>query len=285
MRALLLFLGLVGASCTHGAGPGARAHGVVVVDELRVAALAPGRVALVTVQPGARVAKDQVLLTLDATALTHRRDELQAECARLAAELARLERGALPEELRELRAQCDELAARAKQSSGAERERLDAEFAAMQERFSIRSKGARREDLDAARAAVQAMQARLRGVTSEFANVELRAPMPALVQRVHTQAGENVGAGAVLVTLRDPARLYVEADLAPLSAGWQKGASVWITSSLLPSARFEGQVLELSVPPAPSDSTHPAFVRVRIDLFEGRDQLAPGSAVEVELAH
>ena len=289
MPRLVLLSLLVLAACAPSnatSGSPARARGVVVAKVLPLGAPAAARVEHVLVLPGARVERDAVLVQFDARALTVRRDEAAAEVARASAELARLEKGARVEEIQEARARCDELALRVKGASDAERPLLDAQFAAAQARFGFLSKGARKEELDAARAAVQAAQARQRELA--LAPVELRAPMPALVHRVAAEDGATVAEHELVVTLRDPLRLFVEADLAPLGSGWQTGASVWLTSSLLPDQRFEGRVLELSVPAAPADASreteHAAFVRARIEVLDGRDLLAPGSAVEVELA-
>lgn len=287
MRALLILVAGLCASCPPSSASGGpeRARGIVVANTAHVAAPFAGRVAQVAVQNGARVDANQVLVVLDVSALQSRRDELQAELDRLAAELSGLERGSTPEELREQRARCDLLGVRAKHALGTEKELLDAEFAFEKERFDRMSKGAPRDVLESARAAVRAAQARLRSTADALGRAEVRASQPAIVHALHVEAGEDVAAHAVLVTLRDPARMFVEADLAPLGSGWQLGARVFVTTTHLPGERFEGTVVELSMPPAPLEPGRAAFVRARIDVSVARERLTPCSAVEVEIAH
>ncbi|MBK7876865.1 MAG: efflux RND transporter periplasmic adaptor subunit [Planctomycetes bacterium] len=289
MSRLALVLGLALAACSPTAAsktPGTRAHGVVVAKVLQLGAGAPTRVERVLVTAGAKVERDTPLIQFDTAWLAARRASAAAEVARATAELARLEKGTRPEELRDLRARCDELAARLKTATDAEKPVLEAEFAGAEARFGLASKGARKEELDAARATVLAAQARQKELALEAE--ELRAPMPGLVHHVAIEPGASVAAHEVLVTLRDPARLFVEADLAPLGPGWQTGATVWITSSLLSGQRFEGRVLELTVPTPTTEpareAVRPTFVRARIEALDGRDLLPPGSTVELDLA-
>lgn len=288
MSRLALALVLALAACapssvSSGAPP--RAHGVVVAKVLQLGAIAPARVERVLAKPGARVERDQPLVQFDARSLATRRETADGEVARATAELARLERGARPDELKELRARCDELMARLSAASESEKPVLQAEFTGAEARFGLASKGARKEELDAARAVVQVAQARRRELDLE--PVELRAPMAAIVDRIAVEDGATVSAHEVLVTLRDPARVFVEADLVPLVGSWQVNAGVWITSSLLPGQRFEGRVVEFGVPAFDAaregETARPGFVRVRVEALDGRDLLVVGSVVEVEV--
>jgi len=85
--------------------------GFVEADRIRVGSRVGGRVAVVAVEEGDRIAKGDVLLELEAFDLIERRAAAEAELAAAQAGLQRLEVGFRPEEIAQSRALRDRLAA------------------------------------------------------------------------------------------------------------------------------------------------------------------------------
>jgi HlyD family secretion protein len=215
------------------------ASGTIEATEADLGFQVGGRIDAVHVREGERVGAGQELARLDVAELEARRAVAQAQLDAARAQLAELQQGARPQELRQARAL--EAAARERMedaSRALERTRLLEEGGAVsresleqartafevaraqhehaREQLELVRVGARSERLDVQHAAVRQAEAALAQVEATLANAVIRAPFAGVVTVRHRQPGESVAAGAPVLTVMDPddrwVRIYVRED-------------------------------------------------------------------------
>lgn len=216
------------------------ASGTVEATEADLGFQIGGRIATIAVREGDPVGASQVLARLEAAELDARRSAAEAQLDAARAQLAELQRGARPEELRQARAA--EAAARermeeagrvlernrALEEGGAvSREALEqartayevarAQHEHAREQLALVRTGTRQERLDAQHAVVRQAEAALAQVDAALANAVITAPFAGVVTVRHRQPGESVAAGAPVLTVMDPddrwVRIYVREDV------------------------------------------------------------------------
>lgn len=231
--ALLLAAGLLLAAAWWGSRPAPEVvQGEVEATQVNVSAKVPARLASLAVREGQKVAKGDLVATLDSPEITARLQ--QAEAAKAAAVAARDKAyaGAREEEIRAARevwqraVHARELA----EKTFARVERLhrdgvlpaqrrdeaeahlatarDAEEAA-KAAYDMAVNGARREDKAAASAAVDRAAAAIAEVEAFRAETSLTSPLGGEVWRTHAEVGELVGAGYPIVTVVDLSDVWV----------------------------------------------------------------------------
>jgi HlyD family secretion protein len=222
-----------------GAAAVVTASGTVEATEADLGFQAGGRIASIAVRDGDLVGAGQELARLESAELEARRAAAEAQLDGARAQLAELQQGARPEELRQARAA--EAAAReriqdasrvlertrALEEGGAvSREALEqartayevarAQHEQASEQLGMVRSGVRSERLDAQHAAVRAAEAGLAQVDAALSNVIITAPFAGVVTIRHRQPGEAVTPGAPVLTLMDPddrwVRIYVRED-------------------------------------------------------------------------
>jgi HlyD family secretion protein len=218
---------------------GLMASGTVEATEADLGFQAGGRIAEVLVREGETVAAGALLARLDAAEAAARRAAAQAQLDAAQAQLAELESGARPEELRQ--AQAAEAASRQRlddaarvlartraleqggavslevlEQAGTAYEVARAQHEQAREQLALVRQGARAERLAGQRAAVRQAEAALAQVDAALAHTEIRAPFDGVITVRHRQPGEAVGPGAPVLTLLDLAdrwvRIYVRED-------------------------------------------------------------------------
>lgn len=127
--------------------------------------------------------------------------------------------------------------------------------------------------------------AALEAAKAQAAKTVLRAPFRGVISRVTVELGESVMPGVPVVTLVDPAELWVSADLPNEDAAKVRvGQEVSVTIPAYPGRRFKGKVIELG--PQAEVKTDAALrtrvVRMKVGLLEGRELLRPGLAADIE---
>jgi HlyD family secretion protein len=215
------------------------AAGTVEATEADLGFQAGGRIEEITVRDGDLVGAGQELARLESAELEARRSAAQAQLDGARAQLAELQRGARPEELRQARA-AEAMArermqeasrvlerTRALEEGGAvsrealEQARTAYEVARAQhdhasEQLGMVRTGVRAERIEAQQAAVRGAEAALAQVEAALSNAIIRAPFAGVVTVRHRQPGEAVAAGAPVLTLMDPddrwVRIYVRED-------------------------------------------------------------------------
>jgi HlyD family secretion protein len=122
-----------------------------------------------------------------------------------------------------------------------------AELRAAQERARLLRAGARPEEVRAARARVVEAREALALARARLAEARLVSPITGVVQRKNAELGETVNPGQPIVTLIDPADVWVRAYVPESDVGRIKiGQDAAITVDAFPGRAFAGRVTEIS---------------------------------------
>src|SRR5690606_15441314 len=252
------------------AGDVLEAAGTVEATTADLGFQAPGRIATVDAEEGARVSAGDLIAKLDVAELDARRAAAVAQLETARAQLRELERGARPEELAQARAAvvaADQKLEEARrdldrtrrlEAGGAvSREALErvetahvvAQTQAAQAREQLRlvQTGPRSERIEAARAQVAAAEAMVAQVDATLSNASIVAPFAGVVTVRHREPGETVAAGQPVVTLMNPAdrwvRIYVREDRVGRVA---LGQPARITTDSHRDTEFSGRVVHIA---------------------------------------
>lgn len=212
-------------------------QGVAELDERQLAFEVGGRLLELRAREGDRIGLGAVVASIDGEMDTQARAarDLEAQAAQAQAEL--VNKGARPEEIASMQARV-----RAAQATvdllqkQVERERtllergvtpevrleeLEGQLArATAERDALQSglreltRGARKEEKQVAERRAEAARATVALDDLRIERRELRAPMNAVVLDVHAEPGEVVAAGAPVLTVADPERIYADVFVA-----------------------------------------------------------------------
>ncbi len=158
-----------------------KVSGFLEADEIRVGSRVGGRVAVVHVQEGERVAKDQVLVELEPFDLMERKNEAVATLAARQAEVHRLENGFRPEEIRQAKAHY---------------EQIQAEHKKLVE-------GPREQEIEVARAQLRVAHARQELTKKSYDRVNRLVDNRAASKEELDQARESLEAAGDMVSLRE----------------------------------------------------------------------------------
>jgi HlyD family secretion protein len=288
--------------------------------DLRQVALAfnnSERIAAVLVQEGDRVQRGQVLARLDGSRLEPQVAQAEARVAARRHAVERLHNGSRPEEIAQARAnvasakadatnargQYERLGTLARNSAGrgvsqqdldnakAALDVAEAKLAVNQKVLDLAIVGARKEDIGQAEAELQADEAQLAFLRQELADVQLVAPVDAVVRTRLMEPGEMASPQRPVFSLAitDPkwVRAYVaEPDLGKLRTGMT--ASVAVDS--FPDRRFEGwvgfisPVAEFTPKTVQTEELRTSLVyEVRVFVKDPSNQLHLGSPTTVHL--
>jgi HlyD family secretion protein len=289
--------------------------------DLRQVALAfnnSERIAAVLVQEGDRVQRGQVLARLDGSRLEPQVAQAEARVAARRHAVERLRNGSRPEEIAQARANVASAKADATNARG-QYERLEtlahnsagrgvsqqdldnakaaldvaeAKLAVNQKVLDLAIVGARKEDIGQAEAELRADEAQLAFLRQELADIQLIAPIDAVVRTRLMEPGEMASPqkSVFLLAITDPkwVRAYVaEPDLGKLHTGMT--ASVVVDS--FPDRRFEGwvgfisPVAEFTPKTVQTEELRTSLVyEVRVFVKDPSDQLHLGSPTTVHLS-
>ena len=118
------------------------------------------------------------------------------------------------------------------------------------------------------------------GLRDGHAQIVLRAPINGVVAQLPVKQGEQVAAGAPLMTLNGLDHVWVEADVPQAQIGGiAAGTPITVTVSTLPGKVFKGEVQAVLPDVDPATRTQ----RVRIELPNPHHELAPGMFAEVAI--
>jgi HlyD family secretion protein len=289
--------------------------------DLRQVALAfnnSERIAAVLVQEGDRVQRGQVLARLDGSRLEPQVAQAEARVAARRHVVERLHNGSRPEEIAQARAnvvsakadalnahgQYERLQTLAHNSAGrgvsqqdldnakATLDVAEAKLAVNQKALDLAIVGARKEDIGQAEAELRADEAQLAFLRQELADIQLIAPIDAVVRTRLMEPGEMASPQKSVFSLAitDPkwVRAYVaEPDLGKLHTGMT--ASVVVDS--FPDRRFEGwvgfisPVAEFTPKTVQTEELRTSLVyEVRVFVKDPSDQLHLGSPTTVHLS-
>lgn len=231
----LLAAAWLAASCARDTS--VSGSGTIELDEVDVASLVGGRVTTLRVDEGDTVSAGDTLAILDRGEILAQLDESASQAERAVAQWRDLEAGPRTPEILGARADLEAATAQARWAesdleriqklydeslvSAAERDRAvsarDAARARQQaaaEQLRLLESGSRRQQVSAAERAAQAARAQLAAARSRAGELVLVAPISGVVLLRNFVAGEVVAAGAPVVTLGNPERLWMRVYIA-----------------------------------------------------------------------
>jgi multidrug resistance efflux pump len=184
------------------------------------------------------------------------------------AELALLHEGTRPEQIEQAKAQLE-----------------DARQALL-----LRKNGSRLEDIAAANAAKESAAAALKATDQQIAELNVLAPLDAVVEAVDLRPGDMVAANAPILSLMDVSRLWIRAYVPENTLNLTIDQPAWITVDSFPNQQFRGHISfiarQAEFTPnnvqTPEERSKQVF-RIRVTLDEGLDRLRPGMSADVWL--
>ena len=118
--------------------------------------------------------------------------------------------------------------------------------AAARQRLDLVEAGPRPLEVDAARSRVEEATAALAMARARLDEARLSSPVNGLVLHKNVEAGETVNPGVSLVTLMNPADLWLRAYVPETDIGRVKiGQAARIAVDAFPGRRFEGAISEI----------------------------------------
>ncbi len=148
----------------------------------------------------------------------------------------------------------------------------EAELRRAQAQLDLLRAGARPETISAAEANLASAQAALQEARAALSETELKAPFAGTVAEIAPVAGEQVGAGAVVIRLADLSAWQIETDdLTELDVVKVKvGAPVSLTFDALSGVQLAGRVLKIKPIGAEKQGDMTYTVVIRPDKHEDR---------------
>lgn len=243
------------------------ASGTVETTEAALGFQVPGRIDSIAADEGDYVSARTALAWLDRSELFARKRQAEAQLGTARARLLELEHGFRTEEVAQgraaLRAAEQRLADARREFDRTQRlfaggavseQQLDdartaltlaeADHESTTEQLAILEQGFRREQVAAQRAMVQQARATVGQIDATLENAVVRAPFDGIVTVRHREPGETVGAGAPVLTVRNPddrwIRIYVRGDEVGRLA---LGLPAVITADAYPERTYEGEVV------------------------------------------
>jgi HlyD family secretion protein len=256
------------AGCSN-KDPGIRGSGTVELNEVDIASLVGGRVLRIRVDEGDSVRLGDTLVVLGQGEVTAGVMEQEAEAARAGALARDQEQGPRVEERKAAKADLDtavaalaqaetdlartralfakQLAAQADVDRAVtQRDQAAGRSDAAAQRYRMLQSGYRQQVVDAARSAAEAARAGLASAKSKARELVLTAPISGVVLLKSVQQGEVVSPGVPILTLGDPAKLWIRVYIAaPLVVHVRLGDRAEVT--VLGDRRaFSGRVVEIA---------------------------------------
>lgn len=188
----------------------------------------------------------------------------------------------------ELEVRRQELALLEEGTRAEEVERARAELAEADAALALLRAGYRAEEVAQAAAAVAAAEANLRALDTRLRELRIVAPCAGRVETIDLRPGDLVATDAPVLSLLDPARLWVRAYVPEDRLTLRLGDAVDVGVDAFPDERFRGRVGFIArgaefTPrnvQTPEERAKQVF-RVKVYLEEGLDRLRPGTPADV----
>jgi HlyD family secretion protein len=291
-----------------------RVAGNIEATTLEVSFRVPGRVRERLVDEGATVQAGQLLARLEGDDLQQevnlRRADRQAAAAFLSElragsrqqEIARAEATLAAAEAEATRQKADfarqktllareVIARREFEASRAATDAADAHVREAREALALVRQGPREEQIDQARARLQESEAALALASTRLGYTTLTAPLTGLVLAKHAEPGEQLAAGAPILTIADLASVWLRAYIPESELGRVKvGQKARITTDTWPDKRYEGTVsfiaqeAEFTPKNVQTEKERVKLVyRIKIDIPNHHRELKPGMPADAEI--
>jgi membrane fusion protein YbhG len=230
--------------------------GSIEARDAAVGSLLGGRVRVVHVEEGSRVAAGQPLVTLETDLIDAQIREQQASVEQARAQMERVLRGPREEERARARAEAE--------NAERERRRLEAlltqgiigrqEYDAAatrarvaQEAYRELARGSRPEEIAAARAAVKREEERLAYLQRQREEAVVRASVAGTVEVLDLRPGDLVAPQQAVARILEPGQLWVRVYVPEPSLGRVRvGQKAFLKVDAFPDREFPGRVIEIS---------------------------------------
>jgi multidrug resistance efflux pump len=164
-----------------------------------------------------------------------------------------------------------------------------AELAEAEQAWRLLENGFRQEDIEQAKAAVEAALAAVDVLRAMREELEIKSPVPGVVEAIELQPGDLVPANAPVLSIIDTTRLWVRAYVPENRLGLKIGQKLRVTVDSFPGIDFEGTLTFVSrqaeFTPSnvqtPEERSKQVF-RVKVQIDDA-DRLRPGMAADVWL--
>jgi len=291
-------------------------HGNVDIRQVELAFNASGRVDQVLVREGDRVTKGQLLAQIDTTRLKLALAQAQAQADAQRSEVAKLQAGSRPEEIRQAAALRDEAqvaVADARQVYARQQDLVTKHFVtqqqadtaknnlhAAQERLRAAAEahrlavlGPRKEDLAAAEARLAALDAAVAGLQYDISEGELRAPESGVIENRVLEPGDMASPQKSVFTLAltDPvwARVYLPE---PALGRIPMGARAALRTDSHPERQYTGWIgfvspaAEFTPKTVETAELRTSLVyQTRVFVCDGKGELRQGMPVTVTVTY
>jgi len=169
-------------------------------------------------------------------------------------------------------------------------EQAKAQLEEARQAWSLRQHGFRSEEIAQAKAAVEAAQAVVSAIDRQLAELNVVAPLDAVVEAVDLRPGDLIAPNAPVLSLMDTSRLWVRAYVPENHLDLTIDQPLWVTVDSCSGERFRGHVSfvarQAEFTPSnvqtPEERSKQVF-RIRVTLDEGQDRLRPGMSADVWL--
>ena len=241
-------------------------YGNVDIREVAVAFKNSERIAGLNVEEGDRIDVGQLLGSLEVSRFERAFERADARMVAQRAQLAALEAGTRPEEIRKAKAEVSAAQARAEKAqrtymrlenlleddliseeqvdeARAAWDAAEAQLRVAREALQLAEIGPRQEDIAAARATLRALEAEVELAKLDLTEVTLESPVAGVVRNRILEVGEMASPEKPVYTVAIDSPLWVRAFLPEPQLGRvELGMSAWITTDTFPGKRYRGWV-------------------------------------------
>lgn len=156
--------------------------------------------------------------------------------------------------------------------------------------LQLLEKGYRAEDIASAEAEVHAAEAALQAIDSQVEELTVKAPVDGVIEAAQINPGDMVPPNAPILSMIDPANLWVRAYVPENHLDLQLGQRVEVKVDSYPDHQFAGTIgfiaRQAEFTPGnvqtPEERSKQVF-RIKVMLEEGTDVLRPGMTADVKL--
>jgi len=271
----------IGDSSQVGRGLPGRAK---AVREVNLSFRVSGPLVGLPVDVGDVVEKDQLLAKIDPRDYQVKLEDAQGRLARAEANLAAMQAGARPEELKQLQALVESAEAAYERAYGEyaraaeliktgaiSREEFDrkrqialkanADLRTAQEELRIGEIGAREEDIRAQQAQIRSLAAAVAAAEDQLGYTELKAPFPGVVAAKYVENFETVQANQVIVRLLDISQIEMVVNVPETSISVVPYVKdVTCTFDAFPNQRVPAKIKEIGTEASQTTRTYPVTV-------------------------
>lgn len=166
--------------------------------------------------------------------------------------------------------------------------RSEAQLDEADQELQLRQNGSRSEEIAEARAKREAIEATVRGIERQLAELRIVAPAEAVVESIELQPGDLLSANAPAAALVERDRMWVRAYVPENHLNLKTGQSVDVRIDSFPGRTFKGEIVfvarQAEFTPAnvqTQEERSKQVFRIKVQLTDGLDVLRPGMAADV----